>query len=143
MSTAYISHADCRRHEMGAGHPECPQRLDAIEDWLIGTGLDVALQRFDASNASPQALERAHSSAYIAHIRDLLVQLAAAAYQIVPVWHARTRGVELRRADGKQPMHLGQCVAWALDGPAVAKVYPDFAAGAVPPIKQTPTAPPD
>jgi hypothetical protein len=26
-----------------------------------------------------------------AHIRDLLVQLAAAAYQIVPVWHARMR----------------------------------------------------
>ncbi|MDN3543718.1 MAG: histone deacetylase family protein [Roseateles asaccharophilus] len=77
MSTAFISHADCRRHEMGAGHPECPQRLDAIEDWLIGTGLDVALQRFDASNASPQALERAHSSAYIAHIRDLLEGLAA------------------------------------------------------------------
>lgn len=77
MSTAFISHADCRRHEMGAGHPECPQRLDAIEDWLIGTGLDVALQRFEAANASQQALERAHSSAYVTHIRDLLEGLAA------------------------------------------------------------------
>lgn len=62
-----------------------------------------------------------------AHIRDMLVQLAAAAYQIVPVWHARTRGIAVRRADGKPPMHLGQCVAWALDGEAVAAVYPEFA----------------
>lgn len=77
MSTAFISHADCRRHEMGAGHPECPQRLDAIEDWLIGTGLDVALQRYEAPNASQRALERAHSSAYVTHIRDLLEGLAA------------------------------------------------------------------
>ena len=32
MSTAYYSHAECRLHDMGAGHPECPQRLDAISD---------------------------------------------------------------------------------------------------------------
>lgn len=62
-----------------------------------------------------------------AHVRDMLVQLAAAAYQIVPVWHARTRGVAVRRADGEAPMHLGQCVAWALEGDAVAAIYPEFA----------------
>ena len=28
---------------MGEGHPECPQRLDAIEDRLLITGLDLAL----------------------------------------------------------------------------------------------------
>ena len=30
MTTAYITHADCLRHEMGAGHPECPDRLNAV-----------------------------------------------------------------------------------------------------------------
>jgi acetoin utilization deacetylase AcuC-like enzyme len=38
MSTAFITHADCLKHEMGAWHPECPERLTAIEDQLIASG---------------------------------------------------------------------------------------------------------
>jgi hypothetical protein len=30
---------------MGAGHPECPERLSAIEDRLLISGVDMALQR--------------------------------------------------------------------------------------------------
>ncbi|HSS27790.1 MAG TPA: histone deacetylase family protein, partial [Usitatibacter sp.] len=30
MATALITHPDCVRHEMGAGHPESPARLKAI-----------------------------------------------------------------------------------------------------------------
>jgi len=32
MSVAFITHADCLKHEMGAHHPERPERLTAIED---------------------------------------------------------------------------------------------------------------
>lgn len=77
MSTAYISHADCRRHEMGHGHPECPQRLDAIEDWLIASGLDIALSRHDARNAKLSDIELAHTHRYVVEMRDLLEGLAA------------------------------------------------------------------
>ena len=31
MTTAFITHADCAKHDMGAHHPECPARLAAIE----------------------------------------------------------------------------------------------------------------
>ena len=51
MPTAYYSHADCRRHEMGEGHPECPQRLDAIADHLLATGLRIPWQVAGASYA--------------------------------------------------------------------------------------------
>jgi hypothetical protein len=37
--TGYFSHKDCWKHEMGPGHPECPERLDAIEDRLLITGV--------------------------------------------------------------------------------------------------------
>ena len=37
QATGYFTHQDCWRHEMGAGHPECPERLDAIEDRLWST----------------------------------------------------------------------------------------------------------
>ena len=30
LDTAYIGHEDCLLHEMGAQHPECPARLQAI-----------------------------------------------------------------------------------------------------------------
>lgn len=62
---------------MGPGHPECPQRLDAIEDWLIASGLDIALHRFDARSARLSDVELAHTHGYVAEIRDLLEGLAA------------------------------------------------------------------
>ena len=75
MSTAFISHPDCHRHDMGAGHPECPQRLAAIEDWLIAHGVDVALDRHDAPRAELQAIERAHSARYVAELKAELERL--------------------------------------------------------------------
>ena len=39
--TAFISHRDCWQHDMGAHHPECPDRLGAISDRLIASGLDA------------------------------------------------------------------------------------------------------
>ena len=75
MSTAFYSHSDCRRHDMGAGHPECPARLDAITDHLLATGLDVALDYRDAPLATLDQLARAHSSNYVAEIEDLLQQV--------------------------------------------------------------------
>ena len=43
--TGYFTHPDCRRHDMGRGHPECPQRLDAIEDRLLASRLLGSDQR--------------------------------------------------------------------------------------------------
>ena len=75
MSTAFYSHSDCRGHDMGVGHPECPARLDAITDHLLATGLDVALDYRDAPVATLDQLARAHSSNYVAEIEDLLQQV--------------------------------------------------------------------
>ena len=75
MPTAYYSHPECRLHDMGAGHPECPQRLDAIADRLIASGIDIALEHRDAPLADLAALERAHSTAHVLHLKDVLQQL--------------------------------------------------------------------
>ena len=77
MPTAFYSHAECRLHDMGEGHPECPQRLDAIADQLLSSGLDVALQRRDAPLATLEQLARAHSSRYVAELGELLEQVQA------------------------------------------------------------------
>ena len=75
-ATGYFTHSDCRLHEMGEGHPECPQRLDAIEDRLLITGLDHALDRREPSPASLADIELAHSRMYVASLRGLSDALA-------------------------------------------------------------------
>ena len=75
MSTAFYSHPDCRLHDMGAGHPECPQRLDAITDHLRATGLDIALDFREAPKATMEQIGRAHSSNYAAEISDVLAHV--------------------------------------------------------------------
>ena len=75
-ATGYFTHSDCRLHEMGEGHPECPQRLDAIEDRLLITGLDNALDRREPSPASLVDIELAHGRMYVASLRGLSDALA-------------------------------------------------------------------
>ncbi|MFY9511179.1 MAG: histone deacetylase family protein, partial [Rubrivivax sp.] len=77
MSTAFYTHAECRLHDMGQGHPECPQRLDAITDHLLSTGLDVALDHREAPAATLEQLGRAHSAGYVTQLQDTLVQVQA------------------------------------------------------------------
>ncbi|MBP6900502.1 MAG: histone deacetylase family protein [Burkholderiaceae bacterium] len=77
MSTAFYSHAECRLHDMGAGHPECPQRLDAISDQLLASGLDLALAHREAPLATLEQLERAHTAHYVTQLKDFLEQIAA------------------------------------------------------------------
>ena len=76
MPTAFYSHPDCRGHDMGAGHPECAQRLDAINDFLLASGLEVALQRREAPKVKLSDLALAHSSGYVANLCDLLQQVS-------------------------------------------------------------------
>ncbi len=71
MLPAYISHADCRKHEMGSLHPECPDRLDAIHDHLLIKGLLDYMQAYDAPAATETQLGRAHA---LQHVRELLAR---------------------------------------------------------------------
>ena len=69
--TGYFTHTLFRRHEMGEGHPECPQRLDAIEDRLLITGLDHALERREPTPAALSDVELAHDRMHVAALRGL------------------------------------------------------------------------
>jgi acetoin utilization deacetylase AcuC-like enzyme len=65
MLPAYISHSDCTKHEMGTQHPESPQRIGAINDQLLITGLLDHMEMHEAPLATEEQLGRAHSSLYI------------------------------------------------------------------------------
>src|SRR3954464_12579000 len=71
MRTAFITHADCLKHEMGARHPECPERLGAIGDQLIASGLEGHLDRYDAPLATDHHLVRVHPAQYVHAIQQV------------------------------------------------------------------------
>ncbi len=76
MTLAFYSHPDCRAHFMGRGHPECPERLDAIHDHLIATGLMDALDVREPPLATVEQLARAHSSLHVEELRAAMAPLA-------------------------------------------------------------------
>ncbi|OIN92327.1 MAG: deacetylase [Comamonadaceae bacterium CG1_02_60_18] len=76
--TGYFTHPSFRLHEMTPGHPECPQRLDAIDDRLLIAGLDVVLDRRTATPAATSDIELAHDRMYVAAIRGLNAELKEA-----------------------------------------------------------------
>ncbi len=77
MTTAFITHAACAKHEMGAWHPECPERLAAISDQLISSGLTPFLMHVDAVLASNKELARVHP---LSHVQEVLSAAPAQGY---------------------------------------------------------------
>lgn len=69
-TTAFITHRDCWLHEMGGFHPECPDRLAAINDRLIAAGLDLYLSFYDAPVATDEQILRVHGRDYFASLAD-------------------------------------------------------------------------
>ena len=74
--TGYYTHRDCWKHEMGPGHPECPERRDAVEDRLLISGVFDALERREAPLASLNDIELAHDRMHVAALRGLSLRLA-------------------------------------------------------------------
>lgn len=68
-NTAYITHRDCLLHDMGAVHPECPARLNAISDHLIAQGIDPYFAYYDAPLATVEQLLRVHSVHHVEQVK--------------------------------------------------------------------------
>ncbi|MGH8137536.1 MAG: histone deacetylase family protein [Steroidobacteraceae bacterium] len=68
MTTVYITHPDCLRHEMGARHPECPDRLNAVNQHMRSSGLLEALRCLEAPLVHADDLRRVHHSSYVEQI---------------------------------------------------------------------------
>jgi acetoin utilization deacetylase AcuC-like enzyme len=82
MTTGYYTHPDCKRHDMGAWHPECPARLQAIEDQLIASRIDQLLDHREAPLAAMEDIARVHTGAAIARIHDHIPAPAAGYYAL-------------------------------------------------------------
>ncbi|NBT01532.1 MAG: histone deacetylase family protein [Betaproteobacteria bacterium] len=98
MSTAYISHPDFMKHEMGRHHPECPERIAAIEDQLIQSRLDAHLKRIDPPLASEADITRVHSEDHLAFVKS---KVPSSGYSMIDgdtIMNSATWTVSLRAA---------------------------------------------
>lgn len=70
MTTAIYTHPACQLHEMGEGHPECPERLTSIKDHLISSQIDGLLGHAEAPLASEEELASVHSQKSISYVKE-------------------------------------------------------------------------
>lgn len=70
MSTGLFTHESCYRHLTGPLSPDSPDRITAIEERLVASGLESAFVRKQIERqASLEDLLRAHDQNYIDHVQ--------------------------------------------------------------------------
>ncbi len=62
---AYLTHADCAKHDVGPWHPESPKRVEAVDAALRAAPWFGELAEITPSHATIEQLARAHTRAYI------------------------------------------------------------------------------
>jgi len=70
LKTALLTHPDCVRHEMGAHHPESPERLRAVLAAIQSSGLEPRLAVLQAPEATREQLARVHAQDHLDFIFD-------------------------------------------------------------------------
>ena len=65
MTAAFITHPECELHDAGFGHPESPERLCAVKEYLPTTRVWDRLVQQQAPLAPREQLCRVHDAAYV------------------------------------------------------------------------------
>jgi acetoin utilization deacetylase AcuC-like enzyme len=70
FKTGWFTHPDCQLHEMGPGHPECPERLTAIAQRMADSGLQALVEQRLVEPADPNDMALGHSAHLIERLQD-------------------------------------------------------------------------
>lgn len=128
------THDDCLRHEPGARHPECPDRLRAILAALHGSGTPHAFRFIEAPLGTEAQVLLAHTAPYLARVKAHSPQSGTAALDPDTLLspgslHAALRGVGGACA-GVDALLRGECRhAFVLTRPPGHHATPDRAMG--------------
>jgi acetoin utilization deacetylase AcuC-like enzyme len=68
---AYITHPDCVKHDMGAGHPECPDRVRLVHQHLVTSGLLGSTIELQSQPAVDEDLLRVHPPHYLDRVYEI------------------------------------------------------------------------
>ncbi len=65
MLATYISHDLCKQHLMPEHHPECPTRIDVIDNQLMASGIDGLLLQQQAKPATDEQILQVHTKEHL------------------------------------------------------------------------------
>lgn len=68
---AYIYHPVFEKHNPGIGHPECPERLQSIQNYLKKKGFSDRYTLFTPELAANETIELVHAKDYVEYINSL------------------------------------------------------------------------
>lgn len=71
MTTAFFSHDDCMKHDMGPEHPESPARLAAIISYIADTGMAEKLDWVRPEEITRDQLLSVHPERYLQQLEML------------------------------------------------------------------------
>lgn len=71
MPTGFFTHEMCHSYSQGPDSPECPQRIEAIEDRMIAMGLTRAVKMLPCGPAALEDVLRAHDAGFVENLRRL------------------------------------------------------------------------
>ncbi len=102
--------------------PECSKTADPVQGLVgkrIGAGWRATIDEVMGGIAG------------CTHLRELLFNVATAAFQTIPVYRqqrARAQGVAMVRSDKprRPPPHFGKCMSWDFNGPVMQRLAPEF-----------------
>ncbi len=105
-----------------APFPECPKAEEPIQR-LVGARLGSGWRK-----AINDAMGDVRGCT---HMRELLFNVATAAFQTIPIYRRRFARAETQPLTPmprptKAPAHLGTCMSWDPNGPVVARVAPQY-----------------
>ena len=95
---------------------QAPHRMHRLKGQRIGSGWRKVIN------------EHIGGTAGCTHLREMLFNMATAAFQTLPSgqWHRRERRGEPHPPVGKPEFFLNHCHTWAYDSPTVQRSYPMF-----------------
>lgn len=74
-ATAFFTHPIYLKHDMKYGHPECPERLQAIQEQLVATDTFAYLQMYETlALATDEQIMRVHAEEYVNEIKSAAPQ---------------------------------------------------------------------
>lgn len=121
MAVSIVRDERFRDHDPGPGHPECPERLEAIDALLDGEeAKDLAVERIEVRAATREEVERVHSADHL----DRLERLRGRGGVIDPDTVASGKSVDVAYEAAGATIDLFRAVAKQEAPPGIAMVRP-------------------